>query len=131
MALLNEATERLRAMLDERGVEYETADSYRCKFTLWRNNGIDAGWDDSENWEQPHLLIIGFTPEQAIEATVGSDSSDTVKRLMKLQGGHYGWPMLYEAVTGDPYDYECSASKSEEVFIEKLISIVGGRKVES
>ena len=75
-------TDELRKLLNERGVEYETADSYGCKFTRWRNNEIDAGWDDSENWEQPHLLIIGFTPEQAIEATVGSNKVETVLRKL-------------------------------------------------
>lgn len=73
-------TDEVRRLLDEHGVEYETADSYRCKFTLWRNNGIDAGWDDSENWEQPHLLIIGFTPEQAIAATLGRGECKAVYR---------------------------------------------------
>ncbi len=62
----------------------------------------------------------------------GAEPNETVLHsLMKLQGGHYSWSMLYEAVTGDPFDYDCPPSKSEEVFIEKLISIVGGAKVVS
>lgn len=64
-------TEELRKRLDERGVEYETADTSTYKFTRWCKNGIDAGFGDFENGEQPHLLVIGLTPVQAIDATVG------------------------------------------------------------
>ncbi len=65
------ATDELRRLLDERGVEYQSLDTSTCDFTAWHSNGVDAAWDDSENYEQPHLFIIGLTPAQAIEATLG------------------------------------------------------------
>ena len=90
-------TDEVRRLLDERGVEYETADSYRCKFTLWRNNGIDAGWDDSENWDQPHLLIIGLTPEQAIEATLGRKTCHITPKFTCSECGHQYPTRNYES----------------------------------
>ena len=124
-------TEDLRRMLDERGVEYVANDYKSVKETCWSYMGeLDAVFAEFGDGETRFVCDTGcFTPEQAIAATLGGDNSDMVKHLMKLQGGHYSWPMLYEAVTGDPFDYDCPPSKSEEVFIEKLISIVVGRKV--
>ena len=126
------ATEKLRSLLDERGVEWEEVESclatgitrFRAQNGVWMryvDYDVYQWFDDDEDGS--------LTPEQAITATLGDDNSDTVKRLMELQGGHYSWPTLYEAVTGDPFDYHCPPSKGEEVFIERLISIVGGRKV--
>lgn len=101
--------------------------------TFWANKCVWQYIEDEREGGDIELvgryMSTSVTPEQAIATALGNDNSDTVKRLMKLQGGHYSWPMLYEAVTGDPFDYDCPPSKSEEVFIEKLISIVGGRKV--
>lgn len=119
----------LHKALKVRGIDYWVVQG----ITFWnRDDGCEclAYGYQADGVPKLAIKVVGFTdPEQAIAATLGSDNSDTVKHLMKLQGGHYSWPMLYEAVTGDPFDYDCSPSKSEEVFIEKLISIVGGRKV--
>jgi hypothetical protein len=117
-------TEELRAMLDERGVEWKAPASYDGS-TKYDTIVGDYWFHEYDGG----ITVHGLTPEQAIAATLGGDNSDTVNRLMKLRGGHYSWPRLYEAVTGDPFDYHCSPSKSEEVFIEKLISIVSDRKV--
>lgn len=116
-------TDELREGLRELGVQYQACGD---SFTMWKHDGKTATYAE---YTEGGKLKAFVTPEQAIAATLGGDNSDTVKRLMKLQGGHYSWPRLYEAVTSDPFDYECSPSESEEVFIEKLISIVGGRKV--
>lgn len=116
-------TDELRGGLRELGVQYQACGD---SFTMWKHDGKTATYAE---YPEGGKLKAFVTPAQAIAATLGSDNSDTVKHLMKLQGGHYSWPMLYEAVTGDPFDYDCPPSKSEEVFIEKLISIVGGRKV--
>ena len=128
------ATEVLRALLDERGMEWWTSTERWCEdaITYWRVGAMKWTAIEGENGLWLNAGIADYeplTPEQAIAATLGGDSPDTVKHLMKLQGGHYSWPMLYEAVTRDPFDYNCPPSKSEEVFIEKLISIVGGREV--
>ena len=119
------ATDELRRLLDERGVEWRGGLPTE---TIIREP-IDVLYVERSDGRMHVYFRSYLTPEQAVEATLGGDNSDTIKRLMELQGGHYSWPMLYEAVTGDPFDYDCPPSKSEEVFIEKLISIVGGRKV--
>lgn len=119
------AKDELRRMLDEAGVEWDYGITGAAS-TMFNANGVELTFIDMRDGVTCSTIL---TPAQAIEATLGGDNSDTVKRLMELQGGHYSWPTLYEAVTGDPFDYHCSPSKSEEVFIEKLISIVGGRKV--
>ena len=67
------ATERLRAMLDERGVEYGTEDRPTIRYTDW------GDWMFAEPLDaKPHtlgaqceLMLIPATPEQAIEATLG------------------------------------------------------------
>ena len=119
------ATDELRRMLDEADVEWDYGITGAAS-TMFNANGVELTFIDMRDGVTCSTIL---TPAQAIAATLGGDNSDTVKRLMKLQGGHYSWPRLYEAVTGDPFDYDCSPSESEEVFIEKLISIVGGRKV--
>lgn len=116
-------TDELREGLRELGVQYQACGD---SFTMWKHDGKTATYAE---YTEGGKLKAFVTSAQAIAATLGGDNSDTIKRLMKLQGGHYSWPILYEAVTGDPFDYHCPPSKSEEVFIEKLISIVGGRKV--
>lgn len=74
---MTSATERLRALLDERGVEWSnvytgTGDTLD-NLTEW--NVQDAGW--VEAWEYGGYLSYTwhmgekFTPEQAIEATLG------------------------------------------------------------
>ena len=73
---MNETNE-VRRLLDERGVEYQSLETSTCDFTAWHSNGVDAAWDDSENYEQPHLFIIGLTPAQAIAATLGSEDTYT------------------------------------------------------
>ena len=90
---MNDATERLRAMLDERGIEYI-------------ENDFGITWS---YYNDPHtatesmdgtLIVTGLTPEQAIEATLGrgecerlqdenerlrsclSDSAENAKQIM-------------------------------------------------
>ena len=65
------ATERVRELLDERGVEY-TANE---RDTQWWPKNNPAGVL-AENSRYPHgtLDVYGLTPEQAIDATLGSSS---------------------------------------------------------
>lgn len=62
------ATERLRDLLDERGVEW---DEYGDGYTLLRHGG-------REYTVQPNvcnrLIVTNLTPEQAVAATLGSCS---------------------------------------------------------
>lgn len=74
------ATDRLRLLLDERGVEH--SDHYLS--TTWRDvHGILhlAG----EPMADGSLVVDMLTPEQAIAATLGSDAS-AVRLTEKLRG---------------------------------------------
>lgn len=70
---MTSATDRLRALLDERGMEYRTDDAETVKATHWKfgENGsaMFTEYDDGE------CVFVtsgcSWTPEQAIEATLG------------------------------------------------------------
>ena len=67
------ATERLRAMLDERGVEWwQSANTLGCIFTRWHSPLFGDEVCAMENGEEGLVLFDHFlTPEQAIAATLG------------------------------------------------------------
>ena len=68
---MTSATERIRALLDERGVEYDTDDEDGCEFTEWVANGLE--WEADSRGELVSLMpVMLITPEQAIAATLGS-----------------------------------------------------------
>lgn len=69
------ATERLRAMLDERGVEWwQSANTLGCIFTRWYSPIFGDEVCAMENGEEGLVLFDHFvTPEQAIAATLGRD----------------------------------------------------------
>ena len=67
------ATERLRELLDERGVEWWCGEDERK--TYWRSNGLTWEYFNDENGDA-WLGFLGacesdVTPEQAIAATLG------------------------------------------------------------
>ena len=73
------ATEELRRMLDERGVEYDTRDGKAIKNTYW--NDVEKrrwGYTSDESGvikERQLFLVCGrmdLTPAQAITATLGA-----------------------------------------------------------
>jgi hypothetical protein len=67
------ATDQLRRMLDERGVEwYEPVQMEGSVFTRWNSDGVS--WTASMVHGRNNALRIGastVTPEQAIAATLG------------------------------------------------------------
>ena len=74
------ATDELRRLLDERGIEYEPIDSVHSpnRRTLWgkveRGKGIlgmDAKYETIEFKKGMRLTISDCSPEQAVEATLG------------------------------------------------------------
>lgn len=77
------ATEELRRMLDERGVEYETDDKNGLRETNW------CGMTAFQLSPTAKMTMI-VTPEQAIAATLGDDgvgrSKDGVSRWHELFG---------------------------------------------
>ena len=68
---MTSATERIRALLDERGVEYDTDDEDGCEFTEWVANGLE--WEADSRGELVSLMpVMLITPEQAIAVTLGT-----------------------------------------------------------
>lgn len=69
------ATERLWALLDERGVERKFEESAIDHVTTWNANGGHAEFYESKT-TNPDLLQVSYydlTPEQAVEATLGRE----------------------------------------------------------
>jgi hypothetical protein len=70
------ATERLRALLDERGVEWDADDEAMddgslSQVTYWYCNGIEWSADGRDEYLAFDAVQL-LTPEQAIAATLGS-----------------------------------------------------------
>lgn len=77
------ATERLREMLDARGVDYEANridfdDGYSNIYTEW---GDDDNASYIEYVDGTVLRIFGCTPEQAVAATLGSGECENTSKL--------------------------------------------------
>ena len=70
---MTSATERLRALLTERGVEWwQSANTLGCVFTRWYSPLFGDEVCAMENGEEGLVLFDHFvTPEQAIAATLG------------------------------------------------------------
>lgn len=73
------ATDELRKLLDERGIEHEDrSESYKdnwkpTNWTRWRcADGKYATYHHCEQLDLKRLVKYGCTPEQAIAATLGS-----------------------------------------------------------
>ena len=64
------ATDTIRAMLDERGVEYTERDVFGNRVFHWGIPTVNgAMFTDAGEWTE--LVVENATPEQAIEATLG------------------------------------------------------------
>lgn len=94
------ATERIRAMLDERGVEWRERvwGGKHSVTTFWHARGVR--WHYRENrFGEVRLHADGLTPEQAIEATLGRGTCEVVSKL--LIEGEYVPSSYYE------FEMEC------------------------
>lgn len=67
------ATEKLRALLDERGVEYDLLDESIAHLTMWQTcyEGLRHECQFDECHGESKLEIWDCTPEQAIAAMLG------------------------------------------------------------
>lgn len=64
------ATERIRELLDERGVKYKYRDMFGKHVFHWGTPAVNgAMFTDGGKWTE--LVIENPTPEQAVEATLG------------------------------------------------------------
>lgn len=86
------ATDELRRMLDERGVEWEADDRQTYAFTYWGDWAFTEPLDAKPHTlgAQCELMLMPATPEQAIAATLGDDgverSNEGVSRWHELFG---------------------------------------------
>lgn len=96
------ATEDLRRLLDEAGVEWHD-DGYATTCTVWTANGIT--WHGLWRDGSIELLAHHLTPAQAIAATVGRDgresydagfASGVKATLQQLYGLLHEYPTLDE-----------------------------------
>jgi hypothetical protein len=89
------ATERLRALLDERGVEWDADDEAMddgslSQVTYWYCNGIEWSADGRDEYLAFDAVQL-LTPEQAIAATLGRGTC----RL--TDNGPWGYPYVCSA----------------------------------
>lgn len=91
------ATERLRTLLDERGVEWEGTPGV----TFWGNC---SALDVTANSDEKVSLHLCCTPEQAIAATLGSEREKQLERLVNQlwylvnHRSGYGYAAALEAI---------------------------------
>lgn len=83
-------TERLRAMLDERGVEWADEENKIDRVTTWNVNDGHAVFYESKTACPAFLKFIYYdpTPEQAIEATLGRGECEQEEHGWSTEGDH-------------------------------------------
>lgn len=95
-------TETLRAMLDERGVEWDTFSVSNTEYTHWTNS--DGHWCAASIGGplSLHVNILNATPEQAIAATLGPGTCH-VKAAKKI-GDLFGFSLSCWHSMVNPFD---------------------------
>lgn len=88
------ATDRLRELLDERGVEWQDDSSrYGVLRTVWKNNGVTCVAAEVSGL----LRTSGYlTPEQAIAATLGWGTCHMRLAYEEEDEDGFIWPDFYE-----------------------------------
>lgn len=83
------ATEVLRRLLDERGVEYEDRDMFGKHVFHWGVPLQGAMFTDAGEWTE--LVVENASPEQAIAATLGTGTCHVT------DNGPWGYPYVCSA----------------------------------
>lgn len=88
---MSSATERLHAMLDERGVEYKDRNVFGKHVFHWGKPFHGAMFTDSGEWTE--LVVENATPEQAVEATLGGGTCHAIisDNLTESEGMGDAW----------------------------------------
>ena len=89
---MTSATERLRALLDERGVEYTIDHGYREFFWDFGETGtVRASAVGTKGLVQ--MIVTGVTPEQAVAATLGPGTCKPIisDNLAESEGTGDAW----------------------------------------
>lgn len=104
---MKDQSERIRAMLDERAVEYTKRDGMKATsithITHWCVDGVDAEYTEQFGGGT-RLSATGLAPEQAIAATLGGGEL-TAEQVRKVIEGHV---TFYE---GGDYDEQAIADE--------------------
>ena len=102
---MTSATERLRALLDERGVEHVDAEDGHTQHTWWSDGDHEIAASNSGE----RLAVYNLTPEQAIDATLGRgtcrDLAETPDYRYKTQFECSECGYEYSSVGGFGCDY--------------------------
>lgn len=98
------ATDELRRLLDERGVEWwQSVNMLGCVFTRWYSPLFSDEVVAMENGDgELELFSHLMTPEQAVEATLGSDlkaENEKLRRLVRY--------IMHQCNDGNPRCDEC------------------------
>lgn len=113
------ATERLRQLLDERGVEWEEPDPYQDATAWVGSNNIEYVAHEGISFDGPtgRLILFCLTPEQAVEATLGRGTCKVVGHGMTVcDDAEFHWyglscghrlRTLWAADTVGMYCHEC------------------------
>lgn len=104
------ATERLRALLDERGVEWGKALTDLSRQTHWSTERYWCAfteWNDAVNIADT-LTVYHVSPEQAVEATLGRGTCD----MEFTQAAQFGDPNGEDSVF-DVGMFRCTACGTE------------------
>ncbi len=100
------ATDELRRLLDERGVEWDDR-GYPKTVTVWESDGIE--WFGL--WRDGAIeLEATMTPEQAVESTLGSDLKAENAKLREL--------VRELANDPDAWDYDYFKHRMRELGVE-------------
>lgn len=88
------ATDELRRLLDERGVEYTDAEDAHTQYTWWSDGDHEIAACNSGE----RLAVYNLTPAQAVEATLGKGGCEFCKdgkfdRQTVMMSNH-GWQRI-------------------------------------
>lgn len=87
-------SEKVRALLDERGIEHVDADDGHTQHTWWSDGDHEIGACDSGE----RLAVYNLTPEQAVAATVGTKPDEAT--MLKLHDRMNAALLDYESAMG-------------------------------
>lgn len=116
------ATEELGALLEARGIEYETRGNDAMRTTSWVANGVQ--WNFMESEGRTVLTMNhgwhGLTPEQAIAATLGDDGYEARmdELLCRLTNGKWSKSRSYSV----DFMVSCVDEAYEEVYAEDAVT---------
>ena len=88
------ATDELRRLLDERGVEHRQTEWIDGITVKWRgSDGSEYGARNGLSFDGPTggLVLYDLSPEKAVEATLGSDLEAENEKLRKLVRDMVHW----------------------------------------